>query len=132
LKIRIITDQVNGIKTAFPGLGAAELGKIRKLGSTKLGVFQECSLKCPSGWEKVVIRKPDLRPKPGREGIRDRGICLCRLDPSTRRKTPPGHDPKASEEKRKPFGSEKKPYHARRKEGKYGPGLLPRDIRERS
>lgn len=131
MKVRIVTDQMGGVMFSAPKMSKVELGRLRKLGVAKLGVFQECAVKCPDGWEKVIVRKPDLRSKPGRpDEIKDRGICVCRLGKDVRRRTPAGHDPDAPEEKRKPFGTEKKPVRGRRKDREYGPGLSPRGIKK--
>lgn len=131
MKVRIVTDQMGGVLFSAPRLSGKEMGKLKKLGVSKLGVFQECAVKCPEGWEKVIVRKPDLRPKPGRrEEVRDKGICICRLDKDVRKRTPTGHDPDAPEEKRKPFGTEKKPVRGRRKDREYAPGATPRAIKK--
>lgn len=70
----------------------------------RLGTFQACQEKCPEGFERLVLKRDkDKLPT----------VCACRLDPSTRKKFR-GAKYKVAEEKRKPFGSWKKPVHLRR------------------
>jgi len=70
----------------------------------ELGTFQSCADRCPEGFERVVLKRDeDKLPT----------VCVCRLDPSTRKKFR-GDKYKVAEEKRKPFGKWKSPVHLRR------------------
>lgn len=80
-------------------------GKVGLDGKHKLGLFQNCATqKCKKGFERVVLKKD-------KDGIPT--VCICRLDPDTRKKFR-GEEYKVSEEKRKPFGKWKAPVHLRR------------------
>lgn len=86
-----------------------------------LGFFHECFAQCPKGFEKVVLKKGDPSKK-------NRGTCICRLDPFTRKKFS-GEKNVKPEAERKPYGSWKRPVHLRRRSRKFAPGLTPRDIK---
>jgi hypothetical protein len=112
-------------------LSGAELGRLRAaLKGPQIGVFFECALDCPEGWEKVILRKMNRKINPRTGEVTDRGRCVCRLDPKVRRKFTGKKYEQQTEEDRTPFGSEKKPVHLRRKHQDYAPGVTPRDIRK--
>ena len=71
-------------------------------GTKQLGIFRECSRRCPPGMEKVEV-KPKVKRKDGKTWTR--GTCICRLDPDNRIKFR-GKDYRHNEynwTKRKPF-----------------------------
>jgi len=126
------TEGVSDKPTSIAGrLTGAELGRLRAaLKGRQLGVFFECALDCPEGFEKVVLRKMDRSINPRTGEVRDQGRCICRLDPAVRRKFTGKKYEEQKESDRTPFGSEKKPIHLRRKYRDYAPGLTPKDIRK--
>lgn len=97
--------------------GMNGLGKIKGIG---LGYFSECAIPCPKGFEKVAVKK---NPKTGQKLI-----CVCRLDPTHRRRFTSAEDVKRFADK--PIGKWKDPQHLRR-QAKYRPGLTDRDLEER-
>jgi hypothetical protein len=106
-------------------LSGIKRGRVVMAG-TSLGFFNPCEEPCPSGTERVTIRKFKAgsrqvvryektgKGKEVYEGTE--AVCVCRLDPSTRKKQ---RDESVKvtrtyERGLKPFGSEKKPVHLRR------------------
>jgi len=120
-----LTDQ----PTAIPALQGRELARLGKaLSGAQMGIFAECALPCEEGFEKVILRKPDPRVNPKTGRVRDAGVCICRLGIEVRRKfTEPKFD--VSEERRKPFGTEKKPKRGRRRDTEFGPGIKTQPVR---
>lgn len=134
-KIRIIRDREAeaklGTVKGLPKLSKSELGRLGKaVAGAELGIFQECAFPCEPGFEKVILRKPDPRINKKTGNIRDRGVCVCRLDIKHRRKFT-GKKYDVPEEKRKPFGTEKKPKRGRRKDTEFAPGITTQPIRSR-
>lgn len=89
------------------------------LAGASLGFFNPCEEPCPKGTERVTLKKFTATSRKVKGGKRDEGteaICVCRLDPATRKK----HRDESVKVTRsyerglKPYGSEKKPVHLRR------------------
>lgn len=93
-----------GVALLFTALDEANELSGKRGKKSKMGAFQECAIKCPEGFERVVTKrdKDDIPT-----------VCICRLDPSTRKKFR-GDKYRVPEEKRKPFGKWKSPVHLRR------------------
>lgn len=116
---------VKGVNTVFYDLVDSEgitydRTSMKGLSGAELGIFQPCMAPCPKGYEKLVLKK-------GNPSKDQRGVCVCRLDPYHRKKFK-GEKYAVAEDKRKPFGTWKKPMHLRRLNRQFAPGIRARDL----
>ncbi|MGH7395375.1 MAG: hypothetical protein ACREJF_07240 [Candidatus Methylomirabilales bacterium] len=96
-----------GMAGRHPAKGPRPVVKLSGSLGGGLGYFEACENWCPDGMERVTVKK-DKEGNPA--------ICVCRLDPSTRKKAR-DETVKVTKEyqrKLKAFGTEKKPVHLRR------------------
>lgn len=103
-----------------------EPARARSLSGASLGFFHPCDEPCPKGTEKVVLRRFTEKSRAVLRHLKtgkgkavfggEPAICICRLDPSTRKKFRDEKIKVTREYERglKPFGTEEKPVHLRR------------------